>query len=273
MGVPPTSGGRIRGDRHDHRTPHLRAGPLRSYLGRVAGILGAVFGLLVVVLALQGRHVQRTMVRLPEALEPDGVFGVGDPWDLVVVGDSVAAGVGVEHHDISLVGRLAEQLAVGRSVRRTVIARSGLDAGEVRDLVAGREEIARADAIVVSVGVNDIKHLHTTRRWRRNLVGLLDELSGAAPDAVIVLIGIAPMEQLVVLPRFLRAPLGHRSRRLDRIGRIVASHYPQVRRLEIDPDAFSAFPAPFASDGLHPSEETYATFAVEIARIIDPAVD
>ncbi|MDN5896694.1 MAG: SGNH/GDSL hydrolase family protein, partial [Nocardioides sp.] len=91
---------------------------MRRRLAGVIGLIGVVLGALVGLLAFQGRHVQRTMVRLPEAKDPEGVAGAGDPWRLVVIGDSVAAGVGVEHHGISLVGRLAEQLAVGRSVRR-----------------------------------------------------------------------------------------------------------------------------------------------------------
>lgn len=229
--------------------------------------------LLVGVLALQGRHVQRTMVRLPEALGPEGTFGEGDPWRLVVIGDSVAAGVGVEHHGISLAGRLAEELAVGRSVLRTVIAQSGLDAGEVRALVAGRPELAAADGVVISVGVNDIKHLHSTRRWRRELDALLATVTSEAPDAIVVLIGIAPMEKLVILPRVLRTPLGQRSRRLDRVGRLVAARYPTVHRAEIDAERFEAYPEPFAVDGLHPSEATYAAFAEEIALVIREALD
>lgn len=246
---------------------------MRTHLTRVFGLFAAVIAALVGLLALQGRHVQRTMVRLPEASDPEGVAGQGDPFRLVVIGDSVAAGVGVEHHGISLVGRLAEHLAVERSVHRTVIAQSGLDAGEVRELIEGRPEVAAADAVVISVGVNDIKHLHTTRRWRRQLDALLHTVTSAAPQAVVVLIGIAPMEKLVILPRILRTPLGQRSRRMDRVGRMVAAGYPTVHRMEVDAERFQAFPEPFAVDGLHPSEATYAAFAEAIALVILEAMD
>ncbi|MDN5896693.1 MAG: SGNH/GDSL hydrolase family protein [Nocardioides sp.] len=225
-------------------------------------------GLAFALVAAQGRHAKRTIVRLPEAQSPAGVHGTGEPWRLVVVGDSVAAGVGLPHHGVSLAGMLAERFASDREVRRTVIAETGLTAGGVRELVRDREELARADAVVVSVGVNDTKALHSARRWERELDELLGAVTAAAPRAIVVLLGVPAMDRFVRLPWVLRQVLGLRSRRLDTIGAQVVSRHPRVRRMSMDFGGPDEGPELFASDGFHPSEALHAEFAARLHTMI-----
>lgn len=226
----------------------------------------AVLALVVV----QGLHARRVVLRLPEAEDPQALHGEsdGEPWHLVVIGDSVAAGVGIPHHGLTMAGRLAALLAEDRSVRRTVIARSGLTAVGVLDLIRDRSELTTADAVIVSVGVNDTKNLHSLRQWRRDLTALLDEVTRAAPDAPVVLLGLPALEKFVRLPRALRYSLGLRALQMDRIGRAVAAGYPRVRRMEMREVELDAFENPFAGDGFHPSESAHAAFASRIHALI-----
>jgi len=226
--------------------------------------------LVVGLVAIQGLHVRRVVLRLPEAENPDRLHGDSDsePWHLVVLGDSVAAGVGVAHHDLTMAGRLATMLAEDRTVRRTVIARSGLTAAEIATMVRGRPELSTAHAVVVSVGVNDTKNLHSLRRWRSDLTELLDTVTCAAPDAPVVLLGLPPMHKFVSLPRALRYTLGLRAGQMDRVGRVVASAYPSVRRLEMSDLEIGSIDDPFASDGFHPSEALHAAFAIRIRALL-----
>src|SRR6187399_1399570 len=61
------------------------------------------------VVVFQGRRVRRRVERLPEATGISGQVGSGgDLLRVVVVGDSVAAGVGVREHRHSMAGRLAD---------------------------------------------------------------------------------------------------------------------------------------------------------------------
>ncbi|WP_082599415.1 MULTISPECIES: SGNH/GDSL hydrolase family protein [unclassified Nocardioides] len=231
-------------------------------LSLVAGAVGLV--------AVQGVSARRTIERLPEAdgLEDTrGPFS-GAPLHLVVLGDSVAAGVGIAHHDATLAGRLAVLLSDGHAVRRAVVAQSGLTAGGVLDLVDSRApELASADVVVLSVGVNDAKGLHSTRRWRAELTALLDALSRTAPRAQVVLLGVPDMSMFTRLPRPLRSVMGLRSRALDRAGRSIVSSYPSVQHLPLNGPAFDV-ERPFASDGFHPSEAVHAAFADEIHRLL-----
>ncbi|MBD8868995.1 SGNH/GDSL hydrolase family protein [Nocardioides donggukensis] len=242
--------------------------------------LGA--GLFAALLAGQGRRVRARIACLPAAVEPDGRHGrpADPPWHLVVLGDSVAAGVGVPHHGVSLAGLLAERLvgstsgstmgptSGSRCVRRSVVAGAGLTAAGV--LAAAEEcgDLATADAVVVSVGVNDTKNLHSVRRWRRELTALLDGVTRAAPGTPVVLLGIPPLHRFVALPAPLRHVLGARGRRLDGIGRRVATGFPAVRRVELDDPDLLVVPDPFAVDGFHPSERLHAAFAERIHRVL-----
>ena len=207
------------------------------------------------VVVLQGRRVRRTVERLPEATGTSGQVGSGgDLLRVVVVGDSVAAGVGVREHRDSMAGRLADLLHLrsGRPVAWEVLARSGADAGGVAALVAGRRCWPRADVVAVSVGVNDVKNLRSDAAWRTGLHDLLAEIVRAAPGARVFLLGLPPVDRLPALPRPLADLLGARGRRLDRIGGLVAADFAEVTRLEFTGDELAAVREPFASDGFHP---------------------
>lgn len=234
----------------------------RRMLLAIPALVAGSVGLVV----CQGVNARRTIERLPEA---DGLLGehgdVGDPFHLVVLGDSVAAGVGIAHHDETLAGRLAVLLSADRAVRRSVIAESGLTAAGVLDLVETRAaDLADADVVVVSVGVNDTKGLHSTGRWRSELDALLSAVTTSAPGARVVLLGVPNMAGFVRLPRPLRSVLGLRSRSLDRAGRALVAAYPQVSHLPLDPESAGHGADLFAADGFHPSARLHAGLARDI---------
>jgi lysophospholipase L1-like esterase len=229
-------------------------------LGRPGIPVAAVWAAFPVLLT-QGLNVRRTVLRLPDADGLTGeVAGPGEPLRLVVVGDSVAAGVGVDHHRETLSGELARLLAVasGRAVAWQVIAKTGATAGEVAALVLDRPEVAAADVLLLSVGVNDTKNLHGDRRWRADLGDLLDGLRRTAPEAKLIVLGLPPMEVFPSLPWPLSTILGARSRRVDAIAREVIAARPDVRRVELE---LPTDPTLFARDGFHPSAVVHAHLA------------
>ena len=219
------------------------------------------------VVIVQGRRVRRRVERLPDATGTSGQVGRGgDVLRVVVVGDSVAAGVGVSEHRDSMAGRLAEHIhrRSGRPVAWDVLARSGADAEGVAALVAGSTVLARADAVAVSVGVNDVKNLRSDAAWRTGLRDLLAEIVRAAPAAPVFLLGLPPIDRFPALPRPLADLLGARGRRMDRIGAQVAAGFDGVTRLEFTGDEVAAAREPFASDGFHPGAALHDVLAREI---------
>jgi len=222
------------------------------------------------ILLTQGLRVRRDTLRLPDADVLTGTVGEGEPLHLVVLGDSVAAGVGVDHHHHTLAGHLARRLAEsrGRAVTWRVVALTGATAGEVLGLARQSSTLEKADVVVVSVGVNDTKNLHPDRRWRAELAALLDHVLAASPTADVVLIGVPPMEAFPALPRALATLMGARARWLDAIGRAVAAARPRVRRIELTLDQGEGL---FAADGFHPSAVVHERLAEQIATVLTPA--
>ena len=184
-----------------------------------------------------------------------------------MLGDSVAAGVGVADHRDSLAGRLAQLLhdSSGRPVAWEVHARSGADSTEVAAMVGQARGLGSAEVVVVSVGVNDVKNLRSDTTFRTGLRALLHGVVRHAPTARVFVLGLPPVERFPALPRPLADLLGARARRMDRISSLVAQEFPSVTRVLFAADVMDQISSPFADDGFHPGVELHDLLAREIA--------
>ena len=119
-------------------------------------------------------------------------------------------------------------------------------------------DLADADLVFVSIGVNDLKNLHSSTRFRRELGSLLDAVLVAAPRAQVCLLGIPPLEHFPAFPRPLADALGWRGRVFDAIGVAAIRARERAFRIEtLEPLG----PEMFAGDGFHPSPTLHAAFA------------
>jgi lysophospholipase L1-like esterase len=178
---------------------------------------------------------------------------------VVALGDSVTAGYGLEHHRSSVAGQLAVRLAErhGATVDWQACAMTGATAGAaLRLLSAGT--LVDADLVFVSVGVNDLKNLHSATRFRRELSALLDAILAAAPRAQVCLLGIPPLDHFPAFPRPLADALGWRGRVFDAIGVAAVDSRQRAFRIQADEPLG---PEMFAGDGFHPSPTLHAAFA------------
>ena len=208
----------------------------------------------------QGYRLIRTIPRFSDADGVTGRIGSGARrMRVVALGDSVAAGYAIGHHRSSIAGQLAVRLAdrYGATVDWQACARTGATAGEAMDLVSC-EALVEATLVFVSIGVNDLKNLHTATRFRRELAALLDAILAAAPRAQVCLLGIPPLEHFPALPRPLADVLGWRGRVFDAIGVEAVQTRERAFRIET---AEPLGPRMFAGDGFHPSPTLHAAFA------------
>lgn len=217
------------------------------------------------VLLAQGLYVRRTIPRLPEPPGPrQGRAGDGPRLRLLIAGDSAAAGVGAAAQSEALAGRLVEHLAGDFRVAWRLIARTGATTRDTLDRL-GQEAPATFDAVVTSLGVNDLVAGASVRGWigrQAELTRLLRRRFGARR---IVLSGLPPVARFPALPQPLRGVMGARSRRFDRALASWAQTQDDCDHLPLD---FAPDTGLMASDGFHPGPGVYAFWGREAAGVI-----
>lgn len=225
----------------------------------------ALFWLSLPLLLPQGLWVKRTARRLPPATGPShGVAGAGQPRRLLLMGDSIIAGVGVERLADALPGQFARALANqhGCQVQWQALGDNGANCGDLLKQLPALQSLQPADWILVSVGVNNVTQLTSARRWQVQLRQLLSALAEHSPQAEVLLAGVPPMQRFPGLPTPLRQVFGWRATRLDQIGQIQAATLPRVRHLATP---LPEDPSAFASDGYHPNAAACRVWAETLA--------
>jgi len=209
----------------------------------------------------QSRVILSHLPVLPEAeADWEGTVDGPNPLRLLVLGDSTAAGVGVESITDGLAGNLARELAagLGRGFHWSVIARSGATTGEIRNFFLGLASRQSFDIVFVTTGVNDVMQLRTKRAFASDLALILDGLESASPDASIILAGIPRMEHFTSLPDPLGTILGARAYRMNTAAHSVLAAHPRIVHTPPWPISTPGF---FARDNFHPSAIGYAAWA------------
>jgi lysophospholipase L1-like esterase len=221
----------------------------------------------------QAIKVRRNAPRVLGAVGPTSAsVGSGNIVNLLAIGDSIIAGVGAPTIAEALPGQVAAELArlLGSEVSWRASGLIGATASVVMHRLAPTKPCKPFDAIVLSVGVNDVTSLRTMRQWSTDLGCLLDELQAHSPAAVIAVVGLPPLSSFPLLPQPLRVVMGIRARMFDDAGRIEVSKREKVVYvpIEIDPT-----PDQFSLDGFHPSLSGYKELGRQVATAIRSGLD
>lgn len=184
----------------------------------------------------------------------------GNPLDLLVLGDSIAAGLGADRPRDALGPQLARRVAkrTKRAVRlttqATVGAESSMLAAQLDDLPAGY----RPDVAVVVVGGNDVIHRVRTASAVESLADTVSRLRAMGAEVVV---GTCPdLGALRPVPQPLRSLAQRSSRQLAAAQRQAAlalgAHV--VSLADVVGPFFLAQPDEmFALDRFHPSSAGY----------------
>ena len=219
------------------------------------------------VLLAQGKRVRRTAPTLPEpAGEREGIIGDGPTLRLLILGDSAAAGVGADTQEAALAGQLAVALAPTFRLHWKLLAFTG---ATTRDILRRlkHEPPAAYDAVVTSLGVNDVTGRRSLDTWRRQQLELLAVLFEQFGPRHILLSGLPPMHRFPALPQPLRWYIGSRARDFNRVLAEVAASRPGCEFLALGHEMMDV--SAMASDGFHPGPPIYALWAREAARRIE----
>lgn len=221
-------------------------------------ILGPVF-------YLQGRYVRRVTPVLAEpAGERSGRRGAGSPISLLIVGDSAAAGVGVEHQEEALTGCIVKVLGETQEVTWELLANSGDTSAQLLDRLhhAASEEWA---TVVVSIGVNDVTALTSGRRWVANLESIIETLRSRFGAQRIYLSSVPPMHEFPALPQPLRWWLGLRARQLNELMASVTARNSDCEFVQVP---YVSDNLSIAADGFHPGPHAYQLWGMYVAGLI-----
>jgi len=193
-------------------------------VGAVGAAVGAGF---VVLLKRQAAHARALIGKPLGEVAPyaDKVYkkSYGDPVELLLMGDSIAAGLGAEDADGTLGARLAKGIAkkTHRSVRLTTAAKVGSESWMLPEQLMSLLPSYRPDVAVVIVGGNDVTHRIPVAESVKHLTETIEALRvrGAA-----VVVGTCPdLGALKPVPQPLRS-LGSRASRQLAAAQATAAH-------------------------------------------------
>ncbi|MBZ5738121.1 SGNH/GDSL hydrolase family protein [Nocardioides mangrovi] len=197
-----------------------------------------------------------------EALFSDRVYKgkYGDPVDLLLLGDSIAAGLGADGPKQTLGAELARRLAKAtrRAVRLHTAAVVGAESSDLAGQLAALPGGYRPDVAVIVVGGNDVIHRIRPVDSRRHLGAAVSALRGSGAEVVV---GTCPdLGALRALRQPLRGLGSRASRQLAAVQRDVTTELGgrAVGLAEVVGPFFIAQPDEmFSLDRFHPSGAGY----------------
>ncbi|MDN5664897.1 MAG: SGNH/GDSL hydrolase family protein [Psychrobacter sp.] len=253
--------------------------------------------LLAPIYLYQGIKVKRDTVRLPE---PTGercgrvtlvsatktLAQASKPaLQLMIVGDSAAAGVGTLTQQEALAGKLIpilQQQPIIHSQFAEIVWSLQATTGHTSFDILRRLYVLSApsepvDLMVLSVGVNDTTANVSPDQWQQQLEQIITIAQRKFGARKIVFSSLPPMAQMPALPAPLNAFIGAKAMALDKVLQNVCQAQGGVHYMAADFAMMAEMhsgsgpidsAAMFASDGFHPSSLTYGLWAQQLAALI-----
>ncbi|UTO20998.1 SGNH/GDSL hydrolase family protein [Acinetobacter sp. Z1] len=223
---------------------------------------------LLPVIVIQGVKVRKNTPRLLEASgDRDGLAGQGDPLSLLILGDSAAAGVGVETQQDALSGAIISQLKNEYTLQWKLHAKTG-DTTKLVYQALQQLEHKNYDVVITSIGVNDVTKLTSAKSWIKQQKQLFTQIQKQFQPKLIIVSGVPPMQHFPALPNPLAWLFGKYAEQMNQILQKWLAPQSQFRFIQYDIESFQAMDLPMASDGFHPSKEIYAIWGQQVATLI-----
>ncbi|WP_100642589.1 SGNH/GDSL hydrolase family protein [Alteromonas facilis] len=216
------------------------------------------------VLLYQGKHVRRNTPTLPEPEGNRTIFSNKSACNILIVGDSSAAGVGASHQNTALLGNLRNALSP-EPVNITLIAQTGATSHDGIEWMKSLPPSERADIVVTVFGVNDVTKNRSLAIWQSEQQALYQQIQNRFKGAKVVTCGLPPMARFPALPQPLRWYLGKRADEFDDALQQLIAHNPLQRFFSL---RFIDDVSTMAQDGFHPGEPLYQAWGERLAAVI-----
>lgn len=220
---------------------------------------------LIPALVIQGNRVKKNTLRLPEPEGArEGQTGTGNKLSLLILGDSAAAGVGVEHQDDALLGAILHELKDDFEIDWKLQAKTGDTSSKVIHAL-DQIEVQHYDVIVTSVGVNDVTKLMPARVWIQKQEQLYSKIQQKFSPKLIIAAGVPPMNMFPALPNPLAWLFGQYAKQMNQQLEKFVNQQVNMQWIEYDIEKYRAMNLQMAADGFHPSKEVYTLWGQEVA--------
>ena len=254
----------------------------------------------------QGRKIKRDTVRLPEPNgERHGQVQLDNPagnlpntlkdnrqqtLNLMIVGDSAAAGVGSETQQEALVGNLIPILTQQPIIQTTfntlnwsLQATTGHTSFDIlRRLYVLPAPSQPIDVMVLSVGVNDTTSSVSVDKWQQQIENIITIVQRKFGVRELIFLSLPPMAQMPAIPAPLNNFVGAKASILDNTLQQVCAAHDGVTYMATDfarmiDEHSNGTPIDirvmFASDGFHPSSLMYGYWAQQLVELIVKLLD
>ena len=224
--------------------------------------------LLIAPLVIQGYRVKKYTPRLEEASgQRQGTIGKGTALSILIVGDSAAAGVGVQDQTNALLGSLLNELKHDFEIYYQLEAKTGDTTLQVLERTK-QLNYQSFDVVITSVGVNDVTKLISPEKWILQQQQFYAEIESRFSPKQVVVTGVPPMHLFPALPNPLGWLLGQYSSAMNKQLHQFVKTQPHYQLIQFDLAHFKALDLQMAEDGFHPSQEIYQLWAKEISQSI-----
>lgn len=229
---------------------------------------------LVPALLIQGYRLKKNTLRLsePQGIR-QGTMGKGKPLSILILGDSAAAGVGVEHQQDALLGSLLHELKQDFEISYQLEAKTGDTTAQV---LARTQQLENQhfDVVISSVGVNDVTKLTSPKKWIQLQQQFYTEIENKFSPQLILVTSVPPMDLFPALPNPLGWLFGQYSSAMNqKLANFIQNKQLQRKAtcyqlIQFDLAHFKTLNLQMAKDGFHPSKEIYQIWAKEISTFI-----
>lgn len=218
-------------------------------------------------LIAQGMIVKRNTPKLPEA-SGDRSGSQGNSTreiNLLILGDSAAAGVGVLHQDNALSGQVLLHLNTDIKVNWTLTAETGATTKQAIERIH-HLPTSTFHIVITSLGVNDVTSNCPVNTWLNQQKLLIQLLEGKFSAEFIIQTAVPQMHLFPKLPQPLRWYLGRHAKNMNTALELWIKNKPNISLLQIDtPNGTNLM----ASDGFHPGPKIYTMWGKLAAEMIN----
>lgn len=217
------------------------------------------------ILYFYGKKLRQNIGKLPAHSEFIALNKEQNHSNLLIIGESTAAGVGASSREKTYAFQIYKLLREDFSVYN--LGKNGLKADRLKRLLAhGKQELpSPIHLAIVLIGANDCFKFTPPSKFRREIKGFFQLLEQTYEINKIIVPSIPPVNQFPALPITIRFFLGwHRNMLVREIKSLLKENKKLIYK-PLNPNFPKEY---FASDGIHPSDLGYQKMAEEVVESI-----